>query len=323
MKRILWWSLALLAAWAGVSSAYAQQFPVKPIRLVVPFPPGGNIDFIARTLQPRLSEFLGVSIVIDNRGGAAGIVGAEFTARQPPDGYTVVLGNTGNFGLFPVLYPKLPYDAIKDFAAVGQISASTQLMAAHPTVPARSLKEVIALAKKRPGKLTVAIAGQGTLQHFSLEMLKGQAGIDMLMIPYKGSGPAAADLVGGQVDLIIDAVSVSMPYISAGRLRAIAVVNSERLASLPNVPTFEEEGLKGFVARGWQGLLVPAGTPAAAIARLSEALNKTLAAPEVRERFAHQGLTPMPTTPAQFGQHIRSEIEKWGKVAKAANIKVE
>jgi len=316
-------TLAFLATLTHCIAAQAQQFPAKPIRLVVPFPPGGNIDFIARTLQPRLSEFLGVSIVIDNRGGAAGIVGAEFTARQPPDGYTVVIGNTGNFGLYPVLYPKLPYDAIKDFAAVGQISVSTQLMAAHPTVPARTLKEVIALAKKRPGKLTVAIAGQGTLQHFSLEMLKGQAGIDMLMIPYKGSGPAAADLVGGQVDLIIDAVSVSMPYISAGRLRAIAVVNNERLASLPNVPTFEEEGLKGFVARGWQGLLVPAGTPAAAIARLSDALSKTLAAPEVRERFAQQGLTPMPTTPAQFGQHIRSEIEKWGKVAKAANIKVE
>jgi tripartite-type tricarboxylate transporter receptor subunit TctC len=323
MKKRLLQSALLLCALACAATAFAQQFPSRPIRLVVPFPPGGNIDFIARVLQPRLSEFLGVSIVIDNRGGAAGIVGAEFTARQPPDGYTVVLGNTGNFGLFPVLYPKLPYDAVKDFAAVGQISASTQLMAAHPAVPARSLKEVIALAKSRPGKLTCAIAGAGTLQHFSLEMLKRQAGVDILMVPYKGSGPAAADLVAGHVDLIMDAVSVSMPYITAGRLKPIAIVNNARLATLPDVPTFEEQGFKGFVARGWQGLLVPAGTPAPVIARLSDALNKTLAQPEVRERFAAQGLSPMPGTPEQFGAFIRAEIEKWGKVAKAANIRID
>jgi len=262
-------------------------------------------------------------VVIDNRGGAAGINGAEFAARQPADGHTILLGNTGTFGLFPVLYAKLPYDALRDFAAVGQISASTQLMAAHSSVPARSLKEVIALAKSRPGKLTVAIAGQGTLQHFSLEMLKKQVGIDMLMVPYKGSGPAVIDVLAGHVDLIIDAVSVSMPYISSGRIRPIAIVNSARLPSLPDVPTFEEQGLKGFVARGWQGLLVPAGTPPSAIAKLSEALNSALAHPEVRERFATQGLTPVPTTPEQFSAHIRSEIEKWGKVAKAANIKVD
>ena len=210
-----------------------------------------------------------------------------------------------------------------DFAAVGQISSSTQLVAVHPSVPARSLKELIALAKSRPGKMTVAIAGLGTLQHFSLELIKKQVGIDVLMVPYKGSGPAVTDVVAGHVDLIIDAVSVSMPYVASGRIRPIAIVNSARLGSLPDVPTFEEQGLKGFDARGWQGLLVPAGTPASAIARLSDALNKALAHPDVRERFATQGLTPVPTTPEQFGAHIRSEIEKWGKVAKTANIKVD
>jgi tripartite-type tricarboxylate transporter receptor subunit TctC len=323
MKRLLQSALLLCAALTCVATTFAQQFPSRPIRFVVPFPPGGNLDFIGRILQPRLSEFLGVAVVIDNRGGAAGIVGADFTARQPADGYTILLGNTGTFGLFPVLYPKLPYDALKDFAAVGQISASTQLMAAHRSVPARSLKEVIALAKTRPGKLTCAIAGLGTLAHFSLEMLKKQAAMDILLVPYKGSGPAVVDLVAGNVDLIIDAVSVSMPYISSGRLRPIAIVNNTRLASLPDVPTFEEQGLTGFVARGWQGLLVPAGTPAPVIARLSEALMKTLAQPEVRERFATQGLSPTPSTPEQFAAHIRAEIEKWGKVAKAANIRVD
>ena len=193
MKRLLQVALVLCAALACVATASAQPFPTQPIRFIVPFPPGGNLDFIARILQPRLSESLGVGVVIDNRGGAAGINGAEFAARQPADGHTILLGNTGTFGLFPVLYAKLPYDALKDFAAVGQISASTQLMAAHPSVPARSLKEVIALARTRPGKLTVAIAGLGTLQHFSLEMLKKQAGIDVLMVPYKGSGPAVTD----------------------------------------------------------------------------------------------------------------------------------
>jgi len=323
MKRLLQSALILCAALACVGTALAQQFPSKPVRFIVPFPPGGNLDFIARILQPRLSEALGVAVVIDNRGGAAGINGAEYAARQPADGHTMLLGNTGTFGLFPVLYPKLPYDALKDFSAVGQISASTQLMAAHPSVPARSLKEVIALAKDRPGKLTFAIAGLGTLAHFSAEMLKRQAGIDFLVVPYKGSGPAVADVFSGQVDLIIDAVSVSMPYVSSGRLRPIAIVNNARLASLPDVPTFEEQGLKGFVARGWQGVLVPAGTPAAAIARLSDALNKALAHPEVRERFATQGLSPTPSTPEQFGAHIRAEIEKWGKVQKTANIRVD
>lgn len=323
MKRLVQGALLLCAALVCVATTSAQQFPSRPIRFIVPFPPGGNLDFIARILQPRLSEALGVAVVIDNRGGAAGINGAEFAARQPADGHTMLLGNTGTFGLFPVLYAKLPYDALKDFAAVGQISASTQLMAAHPSVPARSLKEVIALARSRPGKLTVAIAGLGTLQHFSLELLKRQAGMDVLLVPYKGSGPAVTDLVAGHVDLIIDAVSVSMPYVSSGRLRPIAIVNNARLPSLPDVPTFEEQGLKGFVARGWQGVLVPAGTPAAAIARLSDALNKALAQPEVRERFAAQGLSPTPSTPEQFGAHIRAEIEKWGKVAKTANIRVD
>ena len=315
--------LLLIAGIACAAGAIAQAYPNRPIKFVVPFPPGGNLDFLARAIQPRFSEFLGATIVIDNKGGAAGIVGAEYAARQPADGYTIFLGNTGTMGLYPVVYPKLPYDALKDFAAVGQIASSTQLMAVHPSVPARTVPEFIAFAKKNPGKLTIAIAGLGSTAHFSAEMLKARAGIDILLVPYKGSGPAVTDVIGGQVDLIIDATSVTMPYVKAGRLRAIAVTRSVRLAALPDVPTFEEQGLKGFQANGWQGVLVPTGTPAAAIAKLSEALMKTLVQPDVRTRFTDQGLDPAPSTPEQFGAYIRAEIEKWGRVQKVAKIKVE
>ena len=321
--KLLLRMLLLVAGIACAVGAIAQTYPNRPVKFVVPFPPGGNLDFLARTIQPRFSEFLGGTIVIDNRGGAAGIVGAEYAARQPADGYTIFLGNTGTMGIYPVVYPKLPYDALKDFAAVGQIASSTQLMAVHPSVPAKSVPEFIAFAKKNPGKLTIAIAGLGSTAHFSAEMLKERAGIDLLLVPYKGSGPAVTDVIGGQVDLIIDATSVTMPYVKAGRLRAIAVTRNVRLAALPNVPTFEEQGLKGFQANGWQGVLVPAGTPPAAVAKLSEALMKTLAQQEVRARFIEQGLDPAPSTSEQFGAYIRAEIEKWGRVQKVAKIKVE
>ena len=312
-----------LAGVVSTVAVLAQPYPNRPIKFVVPFPPGGNLDFIARAIQPRFSEQLGATLIIDNKSGAAGIVGAEFAARQPADGYNIFLGNTGTMALYPVVYPKLPYDALKDFAAVGQIASSSQLMAVHPSIPAKTLPEFIAFAKKNPGKLTIAIAGLGSTAHFSAELLKARAGIDLLLVPYKGSGPAVTDVIGGQVSLIIDATTVSMPYVKAGRLRAIAVTSNKRLAALPDVPSFEEAGLKGFNANGWQGLLVPTGTAAAAVARLSGALMKTLALPDVRERFLEQGLEPAPSTPEQFGVYIRSEIEKWGKVAKAANLKVE
>ena len=321
--KILLRASSLLAGVMSMVAVLAQPYPNRPVKFVVPFPPGGNLDFIARAIQPRFSEQLGATLIIDNKSGAAGIVGAEFAARQPADGYNIFLGNTGTMALYPVVYPKLPYDALKDFAAVGQIASSSQLMAVHPSIPAKTLPEFIAFAKKNPGKLTIAIAGLGSTAHFSAELLKARAGIDLLLVPYKGSGPAVTDVIGGQVSLIIDATTVSMPYVKAGRLRAIAVTSNKRLAALPDVPSFEEAGLKGFNANGWQGLLVPTGTAATAVARLSGALMKTLALPDVRERFLEQGLDPAPSTPEQFGVFIRSEIEKWGKVAKAANLKVE
>ena len=318
MKKLL-----LVLAMFLCAAAQAQTYPNRPIKFVVPFPPGGNLDFLARAIQPRFSEFLGATIVIDNKGGAGGIIGAEYASKQPADGYTIFLGNTGTMGQYPVVYPKLPYDALKDFAAVGQIASSTQLMAVHPSVPAKSWPEFLAFAKKHPGKLSIAIAGLGSNAHFSAELLKTRTGIDLLIVPYKGSGPAVTDVIGGQVDVILDATSVSMPYVKAGRLRALAVTRKVRLETLPDVPTFEEQGVAGFQSSGWQGVLVPSGTPAAAVAKLSDALIKTLAQPEVRARFTEQGLDAAPSTPEQFGLFIRAELEKWARVQKVANIKVD
>ena len=318
MKKLL-----LVLAMFLCAAAQAQTYPNRPIKFVVPFPPGGNLDFLARAIQPRFSEFLGATLVIDNKGGAGGIIGAEYASKQPADGYTIFLGNTGTMGQYPVVYPKLPYDALKDFAAVGQIASSTQLMAVHPSVPAKSWPEFLAFAKKHPGKLSIAIAGLGSNAHFSAELLKTRTGIDLLIVPYKGSGPAVTDVIGGQVDVILDATSVSMPYVKAGRLRALAVTRKVRLETLPDVPTFEEQGVAGFQSSGWQGVLVPSGTPAAAVAKLSDALIKTLAQPEVRARFTEQGLDAAPSTPEQFGLFIRAELEKWARVQKVANIKVD
>jgi tripartite-type tricarboxylate transporter receptor subunit TctC len=317
MKKLL-----LVLATLLCTSALAQPYPNRPIKFIVPFPPGGNLDFIARTIQPKLSEALGQQVVIENKGGAGGIIGAEYAAKQPADGYTIFLGNTGTLGIYPAVYPKLPYDPIKDFAGVGLTSTNAVLAALHPSVPANSLEEFIAYAKANPGKVAAGVAGSGSLLHFATELLKSQAGIDLLVVPYKGSGPAVTDLLGGQVQLLIDAPPVTMAHIKAGKLKAIAVSGNARLAALPEVPTFAEAGVP-IEASGWQGIAVPAGTPPAAIARLSAALAKTIALPEVRERFATQGLDAASSTAEEFSAHIRAEVPKWIAVAKKANIKVE
>ena len=321
--RICIRALLIVAGMVCTAASIAQTWPSRPIKFVVPFPPGGNLDFLARVIQPKFGELLGATLVIDNRGGAAGIIGADYAAKQSADGYTILLGNIGIMSLYPAVYPKLPYDASKDFAAIGQLASSAQLMTLHPSVPARSLREFIAFAKKNTGKLSIAIAGLGSTAHFSAELLKSRAGIDILLVPYKGSGPAVTDLIGGQVDLMLDATSVVMPYVKSGRLRAIAVTRSARLAVLPDVQTFEEAGLKGFDASGWQGVFAPAGTPADIVAKLSGALMKTLAEADVRERFIEQGLDVAPSTAAQFTSYIRAETEKWRQLAKAANLKID
>jgi tripartite-type tricarboxylate transporter receptor subunit TctC len=315
--------LLLMLALFLCTGVHAQSYPNRPIKFIVPFPPGGNLDFVARTIQPKLSEALGQPVVIENKGGAGGIVGAEYASKQPADGYTILLGNTGTLGIYPGVYPQLPYDPIKDFAGVGQTSTNAVLAVLHPSVPANSLKEFIAYAKANPGKVAAGVAGSGSLLHFATEMLKSRTGIDLLVVPYKGSGPALTDVLGGQVQLLIDAPPVTMAQIKAGKLKPIAVSGKTRLAVLPDVPTFDEAGVAGMDASGWQGIVVPVGTPREAIAKLSEALAKTIALQEVRDKFATQGLDATSSTAEEFSAHIRSEVAKWGQIARSANIKAD
>ena len=322
MQRILITLIASLTL-AAVGQAWAQAYPNRPIRFIIPFPPGGGLDHTARSIQPRLQELLGQPLVIENKAGAAGIVGAEFAKNQAPDGYTIFLGNTGTMGLYPALYQKLPYDAIKDFAPVGQLISNTLVAVTGAQVPANTLAEFVAWAKANPGRVSYASGGSGAITHLAGEMLKSQTGIDMLHVPYKGSAPAVTDLLGGQVHLLIDVAAVSQQHVKAGKLKALAVTSSKRNAAFPELPTFDEAGIKGYQAIGWQGLLVPAGTSRAVIDRLADALQKTMADPGVKEKFLGVGSEATPTGPEAFGAFIRAEIEKWARIGRAANVKIE
>jgi tripartite-type tricarboxylate transporter receptor subunit TctC len=316
--------LLLVLALFACTLVHAQApYPSRPIKFIVPFPPGGNLDFIARIVAPKLAELLGQPVVIENKGGAGGIVGAEYASKQPNDGYTIFLGNTGTLGIYPATYATLPYDPLKDFVGVGMTSTNVMLGVVHPSVPAGNPKEFVAYAKANPGKVAAALAGSGSVPHFATEQLRSQAGLDLLMVPYKGGGPAVTDLVGGQVQLMLEAPTVSIAFVKAGRLKALAVTGKERLPSLPDVPTFAEAGYPGVDAMGWQGVVVPTGTPPAIIARLSEALAKIINSAEVREKFASQGIDAVSSTAEEFTAHIRSEVPKWKGLAKSANIKAE
>jgi tripartite-type tricarboxylate transporter receptor subunit TctC len=314
---------AILAAVSLCAAAQpASSYPSRPIKFVVPFPPGGNLDFVARSLQPKMQEILGQPVLIDNRGGAAGMIGLEYAAKQPGDGYTIVLGNTGTVAINVSVYPNIAYDPLKDFVAIGITTTNALMATIAGNVPASNLQEFVAYARKNPGKLNFAISGAGSGPHFGAEMFKRSAGLDIPVIFYKGSGPVLTDLLGGQVQITMDAPSVTMAQVKAGKLRAIAVTGKARLASLPDVPTFEQGGFS-VDASGFQGVLAPAGTPPEAVAKLSQALNAALAQPEVKEKFSAAGLDTVSSTPAEFAAFIRSEIAKWGKVAKEANIKVD
>jgi tripartite-type tricarboxylate transporter receptor subunit TctC len=318
MKRLFF---LVTLFWAGAVAA--QAYPNKPIKFVVPFAPGGNLDFIARVIQPKLAEYLGTSIIIDNRAGASGIIGATFAAQQAPDGYTIFLGNTGTNAIYAATYAKLPYDPAKDFAAIGRTSTSDFLAVIHPAIPAKTLKEFIAYAKANPGKVSAAVTGVGSSNHFATEMIRRNAGLDLLMVPYKGSAPGLQDVLGGQVNLLVDAPTVSMENVKNGRLIGLAVTGKKRLVSLPDVPTFDEAGLAGVEATGFQGIFVPAATPAAIVTRLSDAVLKAMNQPDVQERFKTQGIDAAPMNAKEFSAFVQAETAKWAALAKTANIKTE
>ena len=315
MKKVL----AILLLATG-TVAHAQPYPSKSIRIVVPFAPGGNIDINARTVAPGLSELLGQPVVVDNRAGAGGMIGGEIVAKSPADGYTLLMASNSVYSVAPNVYAKPLINPLRDFTAVSGISNVPFVLVIHPSVPARNFKEFVALVKTKPGQMTMATAGTGTSNHLVGELIQINSGIRMTGVPYKGSGPALIDLMGGQVDSHIDQLAASMAYIKSGRIRALAVTTDKRAPLLPDVPTLAEQGLKGFDATTITGLLAPAGTPKDVIDRIYGAVAKVTAQPAIRERFASLGATALGNSPAEFGEYIKQDYAKWQKVVRDAKI---
>jgi len=311
-------SLALVASWAS-----AQAYPVKPIRIVVPFPPGGATDILARDVAQKLTEAWGQQVIVDNRPGAGGNIGSELVAHSAPDGYTLEMGTVGTHAINASLYAKMPYDHVKDFAPVILVAGVPNVLVVNNAVPANSVAELIAYAKANPGKLNFASSGNGTSIHLSGELFKVMAGVQMTHIPYKGSAPALQDLLGGQVQLMFDNLPPSLPQIKAGKVRALAVTSLTRAPALPDVPTIAESGLPGFEASSWFGILAPAGTPPAIVAKLNAEIAKWLATPEAKEKLAKQGANAAGGTPEDFAKHIAAETAKWAKVVKDSGAKID
>jgi tripartite-type tricarboxylate transporter receptor subunit TctC len=316
-------ALALMLSGASLASALAQAaYPSKPVRIIVPSTPAGVLDNVARTLALRLPDQLGQPVVIENKGGAGGNIGAEAAARAPADGYTLFIGFNATHGANQALFGKLNYDPVADFAPISLLAAVPNIVSVHPSVPVNSLAELVALAKARPGKLSYASSGNGTSTHLAAEMFKAAAGIDIVHVPYKGSAPAVADVIAGQVPVLVDSVASSAAQVKAGKLKALATTSPSRLAVLPDLPTVAESGYPGFQSTAWVGLLAPAGTPRAIIDQVNAAVLKVMALPETRERMAGFGAEITTSSPEQFAAHIRSEMAKLGKVVRDANIKV-
>jgi tripartite-type tricarboxylate transporter receptor subunit TctC len=317
-------SLAALCAAAVLGSsvaAAAQNYPAKPVRFVVPFAPGGSTDTLARSMGGKLSELLGQQVVIDNRPGANGDIGTSIVARAVPDGYTVVLGYIANFGIGPSLYDKMPYDPVKDFAPITQVAGASNILVIHPSVPAKNLKEFIAYAKANSKKVTFASASVASVGHLTGELLNDLAGIDMVHVPYKGSGQAITDLVGGHIKVMISGMASTLPHVKSGKLRGLATTGARRTPATPDLPTIAESGFPGFEASSWFGVFAPAKTPKPIISRLNQDIIKALQDPAVAKRLADVGFEITTGTPEQFAAYIQAEIKKWAKVVKLSGAK--
>jgi tripartite-type tricarboxylate transporter receptor subunit TctC len=315
---------ALCAAAFAASPAVAQgTYPNKPVRLVVPFPAGGTTDILARAAAQKLSEAWGQQVIVDNRPGAGGNIGADIVAKAAPDGYTLLMGTVGTHAINPSLYAKMPYDHVKDFAPVILVAGVPNVLVVNPDLPIKTVAELIAYAKANPGKLNFASSGSGTSIHLSGELFKVMAGVQMTHVPYKGSAPALTDLMGGQVQLMFDNLPSSLPQIKGGKLRAVAVTSTTRAAALPDVPTVAESGLPGFEASSWFGILAPAGTSKEIIAKINADVQKWLASPEAKEKLLGQGANAAGGSPEDFAKHIQAETAKWAKVVKESGAKVD
>ena len=315
--------LATLLLLSLAASAVAQSYPSRPIRLIVPFAPGGSADLVGRLLAQQLSESVGQPVVVENKGGASGMLGNDYVAKSPPDGYTLSVGTLGPFAVNQTLYEHVPYDNIRDFAPITLTGISSHILVAHPSVPVQNVTELIALAKTKPGQLTFASSGTGNATHLTFELFKARAGIEIVHVPYKGGGPAMADLVGGQVLFSFASMASAVPFVKAGRLRAIAVSGGERSALFPDVPTVGESGLPGFASEDWQGILAPAKTPAEVVMKLNGEIARILALPEVKAKLAAAGFDAKSSTPEAFGQFIQAETLKWAKLLKGIGLKAQ
>ncbi len=313
---------SIVVALTACTGLHAQNYPSKPIRMVIPFAAGGPSDISARNIAPRMTELLGATIVIDNRGGASGFIGAEIVAKAPPDGYTVMLATASITSINMVVYAKRPYDTLRDLQPLTPLMSTATLLVVHPSLPSRDLKSLVALAKSRPD-LAMASGGNGTILHLALELLNTQAGTKLIHVPYKGAGPAVIDVIGGQINGMFVDLPVISPYVKSGKVRAIAVASPKRSVYFPEVPTTSESGFPGVQVSNVYSLLLPAKTPRDIVMKLHDATAKTMATPEVRERFTSVGADPLIMTPEEFTTFIRKDIEVWAAVAKASGVKID
>jgi len=311
-------ALALLVMAAGANA----QYPAKPIRMIVTYPPGGGADTMARIIAPKLSERLGQQVVVENKAGASGQIGADLVAKSPADGYTILLDATA-YSVNPSLYPKLPYDPIKDFAPVTVLVRVPNILVVTPGFAPKSVQELVALAKSKPGQLSYASSGNGSAQHLAAELFKVGAGVDIVHIPYKGGAPAIADVMGGQVPMFFGNMSSALPHVKSGRVRALAVTGGKRSANVPDLPTIAESGVPGYEVYEWNGVFAPAGTPAAIVNRLQAEIARIMHLPEVSEKLAALGAEAVANTPQEAAAFVKAEIAKWTMVVKQANIKAE
>ncbi len=315
-------ALACIAVAAIAGETHAQTYPVRPLRFILPFPPGGPTDLLGRAVGQKLSEQIGQPVVPENRGGAGGNLGLDLAAKAPPDGYTIVLSSPV-IAIGPSLYKKLPFDAAKDFAPISLVANIQNVMLVHPSVPAKTLKEFIQLARRNPGKLNFATGGVGTTTHLAAELLQTMEKIKLVHVPYKGTGVALTALLGGETDMLIMAVPAAMPMIKAGKVRPLAVLSKERNDVLPNVPTAKEAGVDNFVVPIWYGMLTSAGTPQQIVTRLNQEIVKALRSPDLKERLIAAGVEPVSSTPEEFAKYIRSETVRYAQVIKSAGIPPE
>lgn len=315
-------ALALVLG-AGSGIGLAQNYPEKPIRIVVPFSPGGGTDITTRAFSARLSSVLGQPVVVDNRPGAGGLIGSTLVAKSPPDGYALLVASTGPMVITPALKLKMPYEVLRDFAPITQLITQPIWLVVHPSLPVKTVAEFIALAKARPGELNYGSSGVGNGTHLAAKIFESITGVSMVNVPYKGTAPAVTDLLGGQVQVIFSSISVMLPYIKEGKLRPLAVGSEKRMSILPNVPTMAESGVKGFDASSWYGLFAPAGTPGPIVARLSSEVSRILQSAEIRKLLVAEGAAPVGSTPEKFTSHIRAELVKWREAVRAAGVEPE